>query len=131
MKYIASCQNGTKQNNQTFGLDLYSLLTKKKKNCPLPQFCLSVKTTCKISELYKKKQKKNKRKEINNNVSQEQGGILPGKVGKIFPGSIEISQEILMKNHALCHIFQNKLSINICGSNFQTGNSSSFKLDCT
>ena len=33
----------------------------------------------------------------------DQGGIFPGKIGRIFPGSIEISQEMLMKNHTLCH----------------------------
>jgi hypothetical protein len=34
-----------------------------------------------------------------------QGGIFPGKVGRIFPGNIEISQEMLMKNHALLGSF--------------------------
>jgi hypothetical protein len=47
---------------------------------------------------------------------QDQGGIFPGKVGIIFPGSIEISQEILIKNHALCCIFQKKLCIHVFGS---------------
>jgi hypothetical protein len=38
-------------------------------------------------------------------VSAEQGGIFPRKVGIIFPGNIEISQEMLMKNLALVGSF--------------------------
>ena len=35
-----------------------------------------------------------------------QGGIFPGKTGRIFPGNIEISQEIFGENHALCRIYE-------------------------
>jgi hypothetical protein len=38
--------------------------------------------------------------------SPTQGGIFPGKTGRIFPGNIEISQEILVENHALFLIFE-------------------------
>ena len=48
---------------------------------------------------------------ISPKVIRDQGGIFPGKVGKIFPGSIEISQEILMKNHALCRFFGQRLHV--------------------
>jgi hypothetical protein len=30
-----------------------------------------------------------------------QGGIFPGKMGRLFPGNVEISQEIFGENHAL------------------------------
>ena len=39
-----------------------------------------------------------------------QGGIFTGKVGRIFQRRIEKSQEILIINHALCHIFSSFLS---------------------
>ena len=38
-------------------------------------------------------------------VSIQQGGIFPGKVGRIFPGSLELSGEVLSKNHALLSQF--------------------------
>ena len=38
-------------------------------------------------------------------INPGQDGIFSGKVGRIFQGSIEISQELLMRNHGLCHFF--------------------------
>ena len=38
----------------------------------------------------------------NTHLKHGQGGIFPGKGVRIFPGSIEISQEILVENPALC-----------------------------
>ena len=43
---------------------------------------------------------------IYNTLYSDQGGIFRGKTGKIFPGNIIISQEILVENHALCRIFE-------------------------
>jgi hypothetical protein len=38
---------------------------------------------------------------VHNILGEYQGGIFPGKTGRIFPGNIEISQEMLVENHAL------------------------------
>jgi hypothetical protein len=62
----------------------------------------------------------------NTHLKHGQGGLFPGKGGRIFPGSIEISQEILVENPTLCsflksshtNMFSSKKGISCHKNNF-------------